>query len=62
VDAKVKEGKTVDFRQHRGTLDWEETRNWLLLCAGFVKLARVMDEDVLDVLLNVWIEVPQEEE
>jgi hypothetical protein len=57
MDVKVEVGKTVEFRQHRGTLDGDETINWLLLCTRLVKLARVMDEDALSELVGEWINV-----
>lgn len=31
---------TVEFRQHQGTLDWEEIKNWILLTGQMVGRAR----------------------
>jgi hypothetical protein len=52
------QGKTIEFRQHRGTLNGDETVNWLLLCAGLFKLAQAMETDALEILLHAWIVIP----
>jgi hypothetical protein len=49
-------GNTIEFRQHRGTLDGEEAVNWLQVCAALFRLARPMDEDNLLELLNIWVD------
>ncbi|KAL8872225.1 MAG: hypothetical protein Q9174_002105 [Haloplaca sp. 1 TL-2023] len=45
--------RTIEFRQHEGTLDREEIRMWVLFCAGLMRWAEVMakkfEEEVVKV-------------
>jgi hypothetical protein len=50
-------GKTIEFRQHRGTLNGDEAIAWLRLCAGLFTLAQRLDEKTLQELLEVWLDV-----
>ncbi|EHK97806.1 hypothetical protein M7I_6467 [Glarea lozoyensis 74030] len=52
-----KTGKTIEFRQHRATLNTEETISWLHLCAGLYKLAQALDDASLEALLEIWVDV-----
>jgi hypothetical protein len=56
-DAKPRTGKTIEFRQHRGTLDGDEIVNLIRLCAGLSQLAQVMKEESLMTLLRTWIQI-----
>lgn len=38
--------RTIEFRQHEGTLDGDRIVNWAKLCIGFVDRARWVDPDV----------------
>ena len=41
----VKDGpRTIEFRQHEGTLDREEIRMWVLFCAELLRWAKVIAE------------------
>lgn len=46
--------KTVEFRGHSGTLNYQKTKKWVLFCLSFVRLAYIMTEDEL----NQWFRGP----
>ena len=44
--------KTIEFRQHKGTLDWSEMANWVQLAGGVVKAMHEISADGLAQLIS----------
>ncbi|KAH6678452.1 putative amidoligase enzyme-domain-containing protein [Halenospora varia] len=47
--------KTVEFREHEGTLDSTRVANWVKVCGGIVELARKSGKELEEELLE-WID------
>jgi hypothetical protein len=53
-------GKTIEFRQHKGTLDPERIKNWVRFVVALAKAAKDTPERAISNLLRRLIDLPGE--
>lgn len=53
-----KSKRTVEFRQHEGTMDPERVVNWIRFCAGLLEFADTVKQETLRPFLERHLELP----